>query len=286
MSGFTEIDDAGQLLSTAQVVNSQPPETALESISGKLKPVAIGDQFVNDVDLYKIYLTGKGTFSATVTDDIYGYGYGTGIDLFDENGYGVYATSLPNPGNPAGLVLPAGHPLTPREPGIYYLGITSDFVWSAESSEGAIFEYSQEFSGLADPSGPGGGATLSDWFIGEGYDGSYEVPYTITLTGAEFVEGSNGVDLDPLWAEIVDGEFTFNPQTNRHEASGTILIGLKGEPFKPLVTVAGSLWYDDQTIHVDGTVSPTIGDVTVPLFNGAFEINRGEAITSLLGLTH
>jgi Ca2+-binding RTX toxin-like protein/subtilisin-like proprotein convertase family protein len=283
MSGFTEIDDAGQLLSTAQVVNSQPPETALESISGTLKPVRIGDEYFLDVDLYKIYLTGDKTFSATVTGTG-GYGYG-GIELFDANGLGVYANTIINDQNS----IPAGHPLTPLEPGIYYLGISSDPERSALSSEGYIFDHLEGWEGLAGPLGPGGGAPLSDWDVyrlgdvsdWNGYEPGAD-PYSITLTGAEFVEGSNGVDLDPLWAEIVDGEFTFDQQTNRHQASGTILIGLKGEPFKPLVTVAGSLWYDDQTIHVDGTVSPTIGDVTVPLFNGAFEIDRGEAITSLL----
>jgi len=283
MSGFTEIDDAGQLLSTAQVVNSQPPETALESVSGTLKPVRIGDQYFGDVDLYKIYLTGDKTFSATVTGAT-GYGYG-GIELFDENGLGVYADTILSEGN---TPLPAGHPLTPLEPGIYYLGISSYSEFSARSSGGEIFEIEtfEGFKQLAGPSGPGGGAPLSDWYVGDGWgnDGSepYADPYSITLTGAEFVEGSNGVDLDPLWAEIVDGEFTFDPVTNRHQASGTILIGLKGEPFNPLVTVTGLLWYDDQTIHVDGTVSPTIGGVTVPLFDGVFEINRGEAITSLL----
>ncbi len=282
MPGFTEIDDAGQLLSTAQVVNSQPPGTALESISGTLKPVAIGDQYFSDVDLYKIYLTGNKTFSATVTGAT-GYGYG-GIELFDANGLGVYANTMINDQNS----LPAGHPLTPLEPGIYYLGISSSSHYSALSSEGEIFDTQvfEGFENLSGPSGPGGGAPLSDWYVGEGWgnDGyePYADPYSLTLTGAKFVEGSNGVDLDPLWAEIVDGEFTFDPQTNRHEASGTILIGLKGEPFKPLITVAGSVWYDDQTIHVDGTVSPTIGDVTVPLFKGVFEIDRGEAITSLL----
>lgn len=282
MPGFTEIDDAGQLLSTAQVVNSQPPETALESISGTLKPVRIGDQYFFDVDLYKIYLTGDQTFSATVTGTgAYGYG---GIELFDENGLGVYANTIINDQN----FLPAGHPLTPLEPGIYYLGISSSSHYSALSSGGYIFDYLEGWEGLTGPLGPGGGAPLSDWDVlfgdvsdWNGYEPGAD-PYSITLTGAEFVEGSNGVDLDPLWAEIVDGELTFDPQTNRHEASGTILIGLKGEPFKPLVTVAGSLWYDDRTIHVDGTVSPTIGDVTVPLFDGVFEIDRGEAITSLL----
>src|SRR4028118_246702 len=282
MSEFTEIDDAGQLLSTAQVVNSQPPETALESISGNLKPVRIGDQYFFDVDLYKIYLTGDQTFSATVTGTG-GYGYG-GIELFDENGLGVYANTIIHDQN----FLPAGHPLTPLEPGIYYLGISSSSPHSALSSGGYIFDEPEGLEDLTGPIGPGGAAPLSDWDVlfgdvsdWNGYEPGAD-PYSIALTGAEFVEGSNGVDLDPLWAEIVDGEFTFDPETNRHQASGTILIGLKGEPFEPLVTVTGSLWYDDQTIHVDGIVSPTIGGVTVPLFDGVFEIDRGEAITSLL----
>lgn len=54
----TEVGDAGQLLDTAQTVNSQPSETPINAISGTLS----ND---NDVDLYQIRLTPGQTSSAT-----------------------------------------------------------------------------------------------------------------------------------------------------------------------------------------------------------------------------
>ena len=83
--------------------------------------------------------------------------------------------------------------------------------------------------------------------------------------------------LDPLQ---VSGDFKFNKTTKRYEESGTIQIGLKGEPFQ--LAVVGSMSYDKNTIKAEGIVSSNIGNLTEPLFKGKFEIPVGEASTSSL----
>jgi len=85
--------------------------------------------------------------------------------------------------------------------------------------------------------------------------------------------------LDPLQ---VSGDFKFNQETKSYKANGEIQIGLKGQPFKPLVTVEGSMTYDHKTIQTNGIVAPSIGGVPVPLFSGGFTVNVGTATTSLL----
>jgi uncharacterized repeat protein (TIGR01451 family) len=85
--------------------------------------------------------------------------------------------------------------------------------------------------------------------------------------------------LDPLQ---VSGDFKFNEATKSYKASGEIQIGLKGQPFKPLVTLQGSMTYDHKTIQTNGIVAPSIGGVPVPLFSGGFTVNVGTAATSLL----
>jgi uncharacterized repeat protein (TIGR01451 family) len=85
--------------------------------------------------------------------------------------------------------------------------------------------------------------------------------------------------LDPLQ---VRGDFKFNEATKSYKASGDIQIGLKGQPFKPLVTLQGSMTYDHKTIQVNGIVAPSIGGVPVPLFSGGFTVNVGTAATSSL----
>lgn len=97
--------------------------------------------------------------------------------------------------------------------------------------------------------------------------------------GSGYIEKMNfadGSDLDPLQ---VKGNFQVNTTTKRYEASGEIQIGLKGEPFEPLVNLQGSMSYDKRTIKAKGTIAPSIGGVTVPLLSGEFTINVGEATT-------
>ena len=170
----TEIGEAGQLLPDAQVIPGG--SATLDSITGTISSN-------NDVDLFQITLTGDQTFSATTVG---GAGFDTELFLFDANGIGVYGNDDVS-SDIDQSTLPAGTPLTPQQPGTYFLAITG-FQNEPESSGGRIFELTDDGPGLLKPTGPGGELPLSG-FTGEGdKSGSY----TIKLTGVESAPFSLG----------------------------------------------------------------------------------------------
>ena len=65
-----------------------------------------------------------------------------------------------------------------------------------------------------------------------------------------------------------------------YTANGTIEIGFapaSGQTFQPLLTVDGSVSYDNSIISVEGTVSADIGNLSLPLLSGSFEIPLAQA---------
>jgi Bacterial pre-peptidase C-terminal domain len=106
----TEVGDAGDLPATAQDLGA---ETALDSIAGTIENET-------DRDMYRVCLTGGGSFSASTVE-------GTAIDtqlfLLDDGGRAVYAND-DAPGVVGQSELPAADPLTPSAAGVYYLAIT------------------------------------------------------------------------------------------------------------------------------------------------------------------
>jgi hypothetical protein len=164
---WDEVGDAGDLPGTAQVTVGAGP---LTSITGT---VSSG----TDGDLYQIFITGGGTFSAT-TVGTPGTLLDTQLFLFNGAGIGVYAND--DTVGSARSTLPSGNPLTPTTPGLYFLAITG-FDRDPVSSAGFIFP-NTPFQGVFGPTGPGGRQPLS------GYDGpgQFTGTYTIALTGAEF----------------------------------------------------------------------------------------------------
>ena len=170
-----EVGDAGQTLDTVQIASDQPG-TPLESISGSLSEEG-------DVDLYQIYLSGDGAFSASTVDLTR---LDTQLFLFSApDGLGIYGND--DDANCAGCfesTLPAQDPLTPTEAGIYYLAV-SEFENNplAESGE-VIFPNSFEdvdVAAIKAPTGPGGALPLASW-TGSGFD---DGDYVISLTGVE-----------------------------------------------------------------------------------------------------
>lgn len=158
---FTEVGDAGQLPASAQWPVGVG---SLNTIFGTLG--------VNDADMYRIILTGGGTFSASTVN------LGTSIDtqlfLFDSAGIGVYAND-----DSVGLqsTLPSGHALTPAAGGVYYLVITR-FDLDPASLGVQIF-----------PDTPFTGVHAPNLYTAiDGYVGFYSTPgaYQIDLTGAMF----------------------------------------------------------------------------------------------------
>src|SRR5262249_47492303 len=110
-----EIGDAGESLLTAQIANSLPGGTPLTDILGTLEP--------GGADLFKIYLTGGQTFSATTTQSFLLNAFDSQLFLFDSTGKGVYAND-DDPNSPPQSTLPSGIIYTPNASGLYYLAIS------------------------------------------------------------------------------------------------------------------------------------------------------------------
>ncbi|MEW6497842.1 MAG: DVUA0089 family protein [Cyanobacteriota bacterium] len=201
---FTEVDDAGESLSTAQSTAQVIPSGTLllESISGTLSG------FDDPADLFEIFLTGGQSFSATTVG---GADFDTRLFLFDADGSGIYFND--DSSGTLQSTLPANSSFTPTQSGTYYLGI-SGFDYSPVNAAGdRIFPSLADFpvdvpaedifTGVFGPTGPGGDAPLA------GFDGAIlnsGGSYTIDVTGAEpvpepssilalLIAGASGVSL-------------------------------------------------------------------------------------------
>jgi hypothetical protein len=157
----TESGDAGSLPASAQKSTGIPT-----LITGALQSAA-------DEDVYRICLTGGGTFSASTVGSAL---VDPQLFLFDASGRGVYGNDdfFGFQSN-----LPAGHPLTPTEGGTYYLAISS-FRNVPVSQGGEIFRQLSPFLPVQPPTGPGGSSPVSDW---NGSGALLPGSYRITLTG-------------------------------------------------------------------------------------------------------
>ena len=169
---WTEVEEAGDLPGTAQKINQNGP---LEFITGSLESPT-------DVDMYAIFITGSGSFSATTvgwTADV-----DTQLTLFDSSGMGVYSNDDDATTDSIQSTLPAFDPLTPITPGLYYIAI-SDWDWDPVSDEGYIFPSHYPFfqfqTDVEGPSDVGGGSPISGW---DGVSTRGGGSYTIALTGA------------------------------------------------------------------------------------------------------
>ena len=182
-----EQGDAGDVPASAQDLTRAP----VESISGT---IATG----NDADLYRICLSGGGTFSATTVGLTE---VDTQLFLFDATGLGIYAH---DDGITRQSTLPAGHPLTPAASGEYLLGISA-YDRDPQSAGGPIFS---NVAFVTPANGRGAGAPVDGW-AGLPRDSG---AYTIELSGTRscdttppVVDLRSPVDGDevPLGAEVV-----------------------------------------------------------------------------------
>jgi hypothetical protein len=156
-----EDGDAGDLPATAQDLTG----AGVDAINGT---VADG----SDVDMYRVCVDGA-SFSVS---SVGGTSVDTQLFLFDSSGRGVYAND-----DLTDLVvqslLPAGHALTPRAPGEYFLAVGA-YNLDPLGADEPIFDPG---IGVVGPTGPGGGEPVSGWGGRSGGSG----PYTLTLTGAQ-----------------------------------------------------------------------------------------------------
>jgi hypothetical protein len=153
-----EQGDAGDVPATAQNLT----RATVPSITGT---IATG----NDADLYRVCLTGGGSFSATTVglSDV-----DTQLFLFDTTGLGIYAH---DDGTTKQSTLPAGHQLTPSASGEYILGISA-YDRDPQSSGGPIFS---NVAFVTAANGRGAAAPVEGW-AGLPRDSG---AYTIALTG-------------------------------------------------------------------------------------------------------
>ncbi|PZV07878.1 MAG: hypothetical protein DCF22_21205 [Leptolyngbya sp.] len=184
---FTQVGDTGQTLDTAQVIPSG--SLPLESISGAISAP-------NIAHLFKIFLTGGQTFSATTinaetllqlpVDQALGIPTDLLVDpqlfLFDAAGKGVYGND-DSVGTQA--TLPSGG-FSPAQSGAYFLAIASS-GYTPVSTLGNIFSPANA-AGLFEPTGSGAAQPFSS-FTGQGDEGRY----TISLTGVTTGDNSSAV---------------------------------------------------------------------------------------------
>ena len=161
-----EIGDAGELPLTAQ---EPGPAGPLAEISGGVSPA--------DSDMYKICLPAGADFSASTVGTT---GFDSQLFLFDEQGRGVYANDDDPGSGTLQSTLPAGHPLGPSTPGVYYLAISA-FDRDPQSAPGRFGYIFPSSSGVVAPIDRGGADPISGWAhrLGMRPGGAY----TITLTG-------------------------------------------------------------------------------------------------------
>lgn len=152
---WTEVGDAGDLLSTAQEPMGNGP---LRNIYGTISTNA-------DVDLYRIFISDPTSFSASVTST--SGNFDSVLALFNGGGDGVYANDDARLGD-RNAGLPAGSFLGPQAPGWYYLAV---FGLDTTPTSGNGFtpdhyigpEVSAPFTQIIGASGPGGASPLTGW---------------------------------------------------------------------------------------------------------------------------
>lgn len=169
---FTETGDAGETLETAQGIQGPGP---LEAISGALSTVT------PDADLFKIFLTGGQTFSASTVG---GATFDTQLFLFNKEGMGIYGNDNASPVLGSNQSTLPNNNFSLEESGFYYLAV-SGFDYDPVNSEGEeIFpDPASPFNQVFGPTGPGGESGLSG-FNGARLNGGN---YTVAMTGAKAV---------------------------------------------------------------------------------------------------
>ena len=157
----SELGNAGDLPATAQ------------DLSGETVAQITGDfPDATDVDMYKLCLSGGGTFSATTVG---GSDVDTQLYLFDANGLGVYGnddTGRRVPVDAAGRA--RAHAAAA---GTYYLAV-SPYNLEPRNDAGSIF---LDVPGVLAPLGPGASEPVTSWFGRTSAGGAY----AITVTGAD-----------------------------------------------------------------------------------------------------
>lgn len=245
------VGDTGQVLETATVI-SDSPAVPFEFIfiSG-----AISEE--TDVDLYQIFLTGGGTFSARTTE---GTELDTQLFLFDEEGIGIYANDDDTDcGGCAQSFLPPGTPLTPTEPGIYYLAI-SGFGVEPVSEAGDIFpdgDDTGDFNSIDQADELGSESPLAGWEDRSGFDIG---EYTIILTGVE-AEIATFTEFNESTQITDSGSISLNATNGTIRTNDLQTISIGGEGGSISLQATEDIVFDESLVRTYGVRGG--GDITV-----------------------
>src|SRR5687768_2150878 len=152
---WTEVGDAGQLLSMAQEPTGD----------GRLRNIYGTISTTNDVDLYRLYISNPETFSASVNST--SGELDSAIALFNEGGYALYANDDAMLGT-HNASLPAGNVHGPQAPGWYHLAVvplgTPPVSGDGFTPDHYIFpNVSSPYTQILTATGPGGASPLTGW---------------------------------------------------------------------------------------------------------------------------
>ena len=101
-----------------------------------------------------------------------------------------------------------------------------------------------------------------------GRDGATSPDYELQI------DGPDPDDPWPVELRLDEGQWT--PDGGGQQAEGTIRIGPKpenGADFNELIIVDGAVWYDADTIRVDGTVKARVDGMLLDLFAGNWDLS-------------
>lgn len=240
---WTEIDDAGDLPYSAQIIDGDGP---LEFIAGYLESPT-------DADMYEIYLPFDAIFSATTV------GWtevDTQLSLFDSSGMGIYSND-----DTARDIFQSTLPERSLTAGFYYLAI-SDWDWDPVSIEGYIFPSHYPFlhfrTAVEEPTDVGGGSPITGWKglstrIAE--DASYTIALTIDFISVPVPE--------PLAIDIKPGS---DPNSINPRSKGRIPVAILSslEFYAPAVVDAESLTFgaqgDEKSLAFCNPISEDVND--------------------------
>ncbi len=239
--------DAGETLAAAEEVTGNPTDN-LVRIQGNIDPLT------DPADLFRIRIINPAAFSARTTNggssnsDLE---FDATLALFDVNGFGISDNDdrVLDDGN---AQLPAGHPLSPTVPGIYFLAIYDDnFEAVSEFSiDGLIFPESEfPFTAVRGPTGPGGGNPLIGFATLDSVPADVRT-YTIELTGAAPVpgpdpDGDTVADPDDNCPTVPNAAQTDTDGDQIGDACDNCRIDPNSEPIPPGRVGTGSQTDDD-----------------------------------------
>lgn len=180
--------DAGKLPETAQSTAATQCARTIDAIIGNLDP--------SDADMFAIYISDPGAFSATTVGAT---SFDTQLWLFDANGNGV--TFNDDSGGLQSTI--TGQFIT--GPGTYYIAISS-YDHDAAGCNGGEIWADTPFGVERAPDGPGAANPVASWGGTTAAGGAY----TIAMQGAFFVDEA-GCDEGPPCPEAdVDGDCCVN----------------------------------------------------------------------------